>query len=129
MLGFNVVHRRLNPAFVPVEVPSIEIIDQVFAERRPLREALDRLAGQPDRAEDLVAIVNTWLDSSELTDREREVVDLSFGLDPIAEPVKLTAIGNQFGVKRPTIYQNLSKAKIKLRREDHAKPVLDFLQS
>ncbi len=126
--GFNVVHSRLSSGFVPVEVPSQEIIDRVFAEKRPLRESLDRLTGQPDRAKDLVPIVNTWLDSSELTKRERRVVEMSFGLDPTAEPVVLEEIGERFGVKRQTISQNFAKAKRKLRREDYRKPVIDFLQ-
>lgn len=128
--GFNVLHSRLSPGFVPVDVPSQEIIiDRLLAEKRPLREALDRLAGQPDRSKDLVPVVDVWLGNSNLTERERAVVELSFGIGSSGKsPMSLSAIGERFGVQGERIRQNLAKAKRKLRLLNNAKPLLDFLQ-
>jgi len=59
-------------------------------------------------------VLEMWLDT--LTDKERDVVTLRFGLDEKGEPWTLEAIGKQVGVTRERIRQIQVAALRKLRQ-------------
>ncbi len=61
-----------------------------------------------------------------LPQREREVMELRFGLDD-GRVRTLEEVGKAFGVTRERIRQIESKTSAKLRHPDAAQPLRDFL--
>ena len=61
-----------------------------------------------------------------LTDRERRVIELRFGLDG-GRPLTLEEVGKEFHVTRERIRQIESKALRKLRNPNRGKVLRDFL--
>ena len=64
----------------------------------------------------------------ELSDREKEVVRLRFGLDG-AQPQTLEEVGRQFGVTRERIRQIESKTLAKLRHPQRRQKLEDYLRA
>jgi RNA polymerase primary sigma factor len=63
----------------------------------------------------------------ELTDREKEVVRLRFGLDD-GQPRTLEEVGKQFGVTRERIRQIEAKTLAKLRHPQRSQKLRDYLE-
>ncbi len=63
----------------------------------------------------------------ELTDRERDIVRLRFGLDPQGQGRTLEEVGRAFGVTRERIRQIESKTLAKLRHPQHSQKLRDYL--
>ncbi|HQL02671.1 MAG TPA: sigma-70 family RNA polymerase sigma factor, partial [Synergistales bacterium] len=62
----------------------------------------------------------------ELTEREKEVLRLRFGLED-GHPYTLEEVGKRFGVTRERIRQIEAKALRKLRHPSRSKKLRDFL--
>ena len=99
------------------------------AERPELVEMLEQVSVPP--AEDelihrrLHAGVRDALD--ELEDKEREVIELRFGLDRDGEARTLQEVGDTLGLSRERIRQIESRAKEKLRRSKRARELRSYL--
>ena len=63
----------------------------------------------------------------ELSEREREVVRLRFGLDPQGQARTLEEVGQKFGVTRERIRQIESKTLAKLRHPQRSQKLRDYL--
>ncbi len=63
----------------------------------------------------------------ELSEREREVVRLRFGLDPQGQARTLEEVGREFGVTRERIRQIESKTLAKLRHPQRSQKLRDYL--
>jgi RNA polymerase primary sigma factor len=64
----------------------------------------------------------------ELSEREREVVRLRFGLDPQGQARTLEEVGREFGVTRERIRQIESKTLAKLRHPQRSQKLRDYLE-
>lgn len=94
-----------------------ELGDLIEADSAPLEDDLVR--------QSLVDRVRAAL--SELDDKEREVVELRFGLDRDGEMRTLQEIGDTLKLSRERIRQIESRAKEKLRRSKRAKELRSYL--
>jgi RNA polymerase primary sigma factor len=94
-----------------------ELADLIESADPPVEEALVRQA--------FVDRVRAVLD--ELDDREREVVELRFGLDRDGEMRTLQDVGDALGLTRERIRQIESRAKEKLRRSKRANELRSYL--
>jgi RNA polymerase primary sigma factor len=94
-----------------------ELGDLIEADTVPLEDDLVR--------QSLVDRVRAAL--SELDDKEREVVELRFGLDRDGEMRTLQEIGDALKLSRERIRQIESRAKEKLRRSKRAKELRSYL--
>ncbi len=63
----------------------------------------------------------------ELSEREREIVRLRFGLDADGKPRTLEEVGREFGVTRERIRQIESKTLAKLRHPQRSQKLRDYL--
>jgi RNA polymerase primary sigma factor len=64
----------------------------------------------------------------ELSERERDVVRLRFGLDPQGQARTLEEVGREFGVTRERIRQIESKTLAKLRHPQRSQKLRDYLE-
>ena len=64
---------------------------------------------------------------STLTDRERDVIKLRFGLDD-GYPRTLEEVGKRFNVTRESIRQIEAKALKKLRHKDRSRKLRDYVE-
>ena len=71
--------------------------------------------------------VRKLLDDCNLTDREKEIINLRFGLDN-DEPMTLQDIGEKYHITRERIRQIETLALIKLRRSRYIKKLADYMQ-
>ena len=71
--------------------------------------------------------VRKLLDDCNLTDREKEIINLRFGLDN-DEPMTLQDIGEKYHISRERIRQIETLALIKLRRSRYIKKLADYMQ-
>jgi RNA polymerase primary sigma factor len=88
----------------------------------------DTLVAGPSEAAGFTMLqeqLNRVLD--ELSDRERKVIELRFGLED-GHPRTLEEVGREFGVTRERIRQIESKTLNKLRHPSHAAKLRDFLE-
>jgi RNA polymerase primary sigma factor len=97
--------------------PGPELGDMIEAVSPPLEEDLVR--------QSLVDRVRAAL--SELDDKEREVVELRFGLDRDGEMRTLQEIGEALNLSRERIRQIEARAKEKLRRSKRANELRSYL--
>ncbi len=103
----------LSPALSCDEM--IEVNENVFNDNGLFQEKLDESLAKEKLAEDLECILST------LKEKEREVIELRFGLDNCAGPRTLEEVGNIFNVTRERIRQIQSKAIKKLKHPSRAK--------
>ena len=94
-----------------------------------LGELLEQFAVPPVEQELLHRAVTTRVRDAlgELGDKEREVVELRFGLDRDGEPRTLQEVGDTLGLSRERIRQIESRAKDKLRRSKRAGELRSYL--
>ena len=96
---------------------------------RELSEVLEQAAVPPVEDELLHRAVTERVRAAldELESKEREIVELRFGLDRDGEPRTLQEVGDALGLSRERIRQIESRAKEKLRRSKRAGELRSYL--
>jgi RNA polymerase primary sigma factor len=115
--------QRLGQEPVSLETPVGEEDDSLLGDF-----VEDPNATAPPDAANRASLTNAIVDAlSELTEREREVVRLRFGLDD-GQVRTLEEVGKEFGVTRERIRQIESKTLAKLRHPTRSQGLRDFLE-
>jgi RNA polymerase primary sigma factor len=113
---------RIAPEPLSLETPIGEEDDSHLADFIQDHESVspDEAASNLILREQITSILNT------LTDRERDVIKLRFGLDD-GYPRTLEEVGKRFNVTRERIRQIEAKALKKLRHKDRSRKLRDYL--
>jgi RNA polymerase primary sigma factor len=113
---------RIAPEPLSLETPIGEEDDSHLADFIQDHESIspDEAANNLILREQITSILNT------LTDRERDVIKLRFGLDD-GYPRTLEEVGKRFNVTRERIRQIEAKALKKLRHKDRSRKLRDYL--
>ncbi len=98
----------------------IETNENTFSDGGLFEEELDNFIASKELKVNLEKIL------SSLKDREREIIELRFGLNDHSKPKTLEEIGNIFGVTRERIRQIEAKSIKKLRHPTRAKSIKQF---
>jgi RNA polymerase primary sigma factor len=115
-LGIAARHVSMDAPFTDGESNSLmDVIENVNAEQADKR--LDYTESLKDETERTL---------SSLTDREREVIKLFFGIG-VEHPMTLEDIGEQLGITRERIRQIKDKAITKLRSQSRSKALKSYL--
>jgi RNA polymerase primary sigma factor len=113
---------RIAPEPLSLETPIGEEDDSHLADFIQDHESIspDEAASNLILREQITTILNT------LTERERDVIKLRFGLDD-GYPRTLEEVGKRFNVTRERIRQIEAKALKKLRNKDRSRKLRDYL--
>ena len=106
------------------ERDEINHMKSVFSDEQP--KSPDELSVEDRMKSDLEATLNEMLESGQITERSKSVIELRFGLDPRG-PMSLAEIGKVIGVDRERVRQIESLMISKLRHPSRSRKLRDYV--
>ena len=106
------------------ERDEINHMKSVFSDEQP--PSPDEISIEDRMRSDVESILNELIESGQISDRSKSVIELRFGLDARG-PMTLEAIGKLLGMTKEKVRQTESKVLSKLRHPSRSRKLRDYV--